>query len=117
MLVETGREADRIGKIEPERPHRETRIVGPRRRQRNGLQGLDDKRMGRFGIKGPQQRPGQPVEKTNHERPGMKVARTLSAGFALFKMRTGHLDLRAIIPTSGSKSQFEEPAMPAAQLT
>jgi hypothetical protein len=41
--------------------------------------------MGVFGIQRPQQRPGQPVEKTNHERPGMKVARTLSAAPALFK--------------------------------
>jgi hypothetical protein len=41
--------------------------------------------MSVFRWKGPQQRPGQPVKKTNHERPGIDVARTLSAVIALFK--------------------------------
>jgi len=38
-----------------------------------------------FGLKSSQQRPGQPVKKTNHDCPGIDVARTLSAVIALFK--------------------------------
>ena len=38
ILVEAGREADRIGEIQPEGADRKPRIVGPRRRQRRQLQ-------------------------------------------------------------------------------
>jgi hypothetical protein len=57
--------------------------------------------MSVFGLKGPQQRPGQPVKKTNHECPGLKVARTLSAVIALFKSTPRHALVEAIIPNSG----------------
>jgi hypothetical protein len=56
-----------------------------RRRQRRKSQGLDDEGMSVFRLKGPQQRPGQPVKKTYHDCPGIDVARTLSAVVALFK--------------------------------
>jgi hypothetical protein len=57
--------------------------------------------MSVFGLKGPQQRPGQPVKKTYHDCPGIDVARTLSAVTALFKGRTRHGLIPVIIPRSG----------------
>ena len=66
MLVEAGRHADRIGKIEAEDPHRKPRSsagAGPRG---TSLEALDGQPMGVLGIHEAQQRPGQAVEQADH---------------------------------------------------
>ena len=80
VLVEARRDADRIGKVEPEGPHRQPRIIGRRPPPRGEFQGLDGERMSIFRIERPQQRPGQAVEKANHRALRIKRERTLSAG-------------------------------------
>ena len=68
VLVETRRDPDRIGKIEPEGAHAQLGGVGGRSRQRHIAQSLDRQAMRVLGIEGPHQRAGQPVEKTDHHK-------------------------------------------------
>ena len=65
VLVEARRDADRIGEVEAEGPHRQPRIAGAAAAARSEFQGLDGERMGVFRIERPQQRPGQAVEKAD----------------------------------------------------
>ncbi len=66
MLVEAGRHADRIGKIEAEHPHRQPRIVARRGTARHQPEPLDGQPMGILGIEETQQGPGQAVEQADH---------------------------------------------------
>ena len=84
VLVEARRKADRIGEVQPEGPHCKPRIVRLARKARRELEALDGESVGVFGIKRPQQWPREAVEEANHMSPRMR-ARTLSAGWGLFK--------------------------------
>ena len=66
VLVEAGGNADRIGEIEPEGAYRQFAGFGRRTGQRHIAQGLDRQGMRVLRVEGPHQRPGQPVEKTDH---------------------------------------------------
>ena len=62
VLVEAGGKADRIGKIEAKRLHREARIVGFRRAERQPGQRPDRNPMRGLGIEAEHQRPRGGVE-------------------------------------------------------
>src|SRR5262249_12832060 len=66
VLVEARRHADRIGEVEPESAHRETRIVACARQDRRNAQAEDREAMRVLGIKLPQQRPRQRLEQPDH---------------------------------------------------
>ena len=66
MLVEAGRHADRVGKIEAEDPHRKPRIVRRRRTARHQPQPPYRQPMGILGVKETQQWPGQALEQADH---------------------------------------------------
>jgi hypothetical protein len=65
-LVEAGRYADRIAKIQSERPHRKSRIVARLPDPRGQSQRPDGQRVGVFRLEGAQQRPGNEVEEPDH---------------------------------------------------
>ncbi len=65
-LIEAGRHADRIGEIQPERPHRQFRIVRPRPYRRQQFQALDRQTMGVFRIEPAQQRQREGIEGADH---------------------------------------------------
>ena len=62
VLVEAGRDADRIGEIQPEYAGREFRIVGARARQGREPQARQSQPMRVLRIEGMQEGPGQTVE-------------------------------------------------------
>jgi hypothetical protein len=65
-LVETRRHADRIGKVQAERPHRKFRIVRLRPDRRQQFQALDCHPMGIFRVEPAQERQRKGVEGADH---------------------------------------------------
>ena len=62
ILVEAGRDPDRIGKIEPEGTHGKLGRIGRPAPARHEAQRLEREPMGVLGVEGAHQRPGQAVE-------------------------------------------------------
>ena len=66
VLVEPGREPDRIGERQPERLHAQLFVVRRGPRQRRELQRVQRQPMRDFGIERAQQRPGKTIEQGDH---------------------------------------------------
>ena len=66
MLVEARRNADRVGKAQPEGAHREARIILGRLRQRRELERAQRQAVGVLGIHHPEQRAGKAFEQLEH---------------------------------------------------
>ena len=66
ILVEPGRNADRIGEIEPEGGRRKPPVVAGRLGERRVFQHPDGKPVRVFRIDRLQKRPREPFEKTDH---------------------------------------------------
>ena len=66
ILVETGRHADRVGKIQAEGPHRQFVIIDPRPRRRQQFQTLDGEAMRILRIEPAQQRQRESIEGADH---------------------------------------------------
>jgi hypothetical protein len=62
MLVEPGRDADRIGKIQAKNPHGEPPVIARSAQQRSAFQHLDDEPMRIFRLKLAQKRLSETIE-------------------------------------------------------
>ena len=62
VLVEARSNADRVGKIESERPQRQPLVIARRRRQRGEFQHFDRQPVGVFRVERVQERPGEAIE-------------------------------------------------------
>ena len=67
ILVEPGRHADRIGKVEPESPHRQPLVVASDADRRREFQQPQRERVGIFRFERMEERPHQPLERADHE--------------------------------------------------
>ncbi len=101
VLVEAGRDTDRIWEVEAEGPHPQPRIIGRGLQGGGDPQAPDGKRMGGFRIEKPQQRPGQTIKKANHHGLRMKKAADPIGHNCVVQGRTGQPSAKAIIPTRG----------------
>ncbi len=70
MLVEAGRQADRIGEGQAKRRDAQLFVVGCRTRQRRMLERTEREPVRRLGIEPAQQRPSEMVEQPNHASSG-----------------------------------------------
>ena len=66
VLIEPGRNPDRVGKAQPECLDPKPRLVDRRRQQRHDLQRLYDQRVGILRVERAQYRTGETIKKTEH---------------------------------------------------